>query len=623
MSIRIMLACAMIVAAEGFLAKAGEECPIDQNIRGHENIEWSTSYAFHLTDEDKNLPRVLLVGDSICYGYQERVRNLTKGLCNISYWVSSYCVTSPEYLRLLDFHLTTEKYAVIHFNNGLHSLQTDIPAWSDALRKALRQIQIRQPHARIVWAASTPLADDCKTMKVRELNRTASAVVEELGGIETNDLFSLLDPLDRKSNWRDVYHHGPEAVELEARQVARVICPQSNGSMMEKRVESPARIWNRERYYKTPKTWSWAEPFSGEVVPLWMEGAPYRGNSTRCFAFFGKPEYASATNKVPGIVLMHGGAGTAYPEWVRLWVKRGYAAICVDNCGAMPVRMDDGSWMRSPFGGPSGWGRFDAVRDPIEDQWLYHAVAAGMLAQSYLRSLDYVDVSCIGVTGISWGGVITCIMAAVDNRFAYAVPVYGCGFNDAEGGVAWNVENAREWVGLWDPRKYLPFAKCPFLWVDGTNDHGFSLDSVMQSADLVQGGSQFCTRLRMKHAHGAPGEAPAEILAFADHYARGGKDIVRVTSTELRGGELIVKYAANGRNLVRADLLWDVDGDDVRFPDRRWDMRTIANFDAASGFVRVHLPEDATEAFVNLVDDDGLIFSSRVVRTSLFATTAL
>ena len=53
-------------------------CPVSMNVRGHENIEWSIAYAYGLTDETKDLPRVLLVGDSICNGYQSDVRNRLK-----------------------------------------------------------------------------------------------------------------------------------------------------------------------------------------------------------------------------------------------------------------------------------------------------------------------------------------------------------------------------------------------------------------------------------------------------------------------------------------------------------------------------------------------------------------
>jgi alpha-L-fucosidase len=79
-----------------------------------------------------------------------------------------------------------------------------------------------------VWVTSTPFADPVKTEKCRELNEAGRSVVERLGGIATDDLFALLDPLDRAANWSDTYHHKPEAVRLEAGQVARAALAAAN-----------------------------------------------------------------------------------------------------------------------------------------------------------------------------------------------------------------------------------------------------------------------------------------------------------------------------------------------------------------------------------------------------------
>ena len=385
----------------------------------------------------------------------------------------------------------------------------------------------------------------------------------------------------------------------------------------------PATIWDREELYKIPKTWGNQDPFKGEVTPMWIEGEPYRGKPTRLFAFLGLPEGATPSNRVPGIVLVHGGLGTAYPEWVRLWTRRGYAAIAVDNCGQLPALGADGKWLANPDGGPRGWAdeALGQVDDPVREQWMYHAIAASVRAHSYLRSLACVDAANVGVTGISWGGFQTCILAALDDRFAYAVPVYGCAFNyEPDGIMSWDRRGAKAvaWSKIWDPVRFLPYARIPFLWVDGTNDSAFQLDRVMRSADLAKGESQFCTRLRMVHAHGAPGEAPAEILAFADHYARGGVDVVRVTSTSLDGEEIVVHFRTNGRRLVRAEVLWTGDGEETKSAERKWNVREVEDFKPETGGVRARLDPSTTQAVVNLVDENGLIFSSRTLKTPRF-----
>lgn len=205
-----------------FAAKPEElvECPVSENLRGHENIEWSTSYAFGMTDATRNLPRVLLVGDSICGGYKDGVRDELNGKMNVTYWISSYCVTSPGYLRLLSFYLDETEYAVIHFNNGLHSLLTPPADWEKGIRAALKLIRAKQPKAKIVWTTSTPLKDATKTEKVRSLNDIAKKVATEMGGVLVDDLFALMNPLDREANWSDTYHCKPAAISLQVKQVS-------------------------------------------------------------------------------------------------------------------------------------------------------------------------------------------------------------------------------------------------------------------------------------------------------------------------------------------------------------------------------------------------------------------
>ncbi len=211
---------------------------------------------------------------------------------------------------------------------------------------------------------------------------------------------------------------------------------------------------------KPPETRPWPKEFAGEATPIMISGEPYQGRTTCCFAYYGVPEWATTANKAPAIVLVHRGLGTAYPGWVRMWVRRGYAAVCVDTCGALPIKGPDGKWMANPEGGPRGWGRVDRADDPVRDQWVYHAVAAVIRSHSFLRSLPNVDDRNVGVTGISWGGFLACIIAAVDPRFAYAVPVYGCGFNYERPG--WIMQNdpalLAKWAALWDASVFLPAA---------------------------------------------------------------------------------------------------------------------------------------------------------------------
>ena len=113
----------------------------------------------------------------------------------------------------------------------------------------------------------------------------------------------------------------------------------------------PSSVWDVERLRQPPRVREYPGEFRGEATPVFLEGEPYQGRETWCFAYYGVPDWATPANPAPGIVLAHGGLGTVYPEWVRMWMRRGYAAICVDTCGALPIRTADGAWLANPDDG--------------------------------------------------------------------------------------------------------------------------------------------------------------------------------------------------------------------------------------------------------------------------------
>jgi cephalosporin-C deacetylase-like acetyl esterase len=161
---------------------------------------------------------------------------------------------------------------------------------------------------------------------------------------------------------------------------------------------------------QAPKTYE-AEGFKpdGTVRAIFYDALPWQGKPTRVFAWIGLP--AKRDGKVPGMVLVHGGGGTAYKEWVQKWNAQGFAAISIAVEGQTDVNENKtkgrSSWERHAFAGPARDGIFADTKLPMKEQWMFHALADTMLANSLLRALPEVDTSKIGVTGISWGGVIT------------------------------------------------------------------------------------------------------------------------------------------------------------------------------------------------------------------------
>jgi len=372
-------------------------------------------------------------------------------------------------------------------------------------------------------------------------------------------------------------------------------------------VATAAVRWDMDALSRVPRVWSDPNRSVEGVEAIFYEGLPWKGEPTRVFAYYGVPE-VSPGEKVPAMVLVHGGGGSAFIPWVKLWVERGYAAISMDTCGCI----SNGGYSGHPRherGGPGGWGGFDQLGWPVEDQWTYHAVADVILGHSLIRSLPEVDAERTGVTGISWGGYLTCIVAGVDSRFKFAAPVYGCGFLGDNS--VWldtfeklGPEKARLWLEQWDPSQYLPRAQMPILWVTGTNDFAYPMDSLRKSYRLPTSARTLCLRVRMAHAHGGPGEDPEEIRAMADAILRDATPLGRVTSSGRHDDDVWVTFESR-TPIVKAELNYTTDSG--KWQDRNW-QTVPATLDA--GKASVTLPADVTVYYFNLIDQHKLVVSS-------------
>ncbi len=255
--------------------------------------------------------------------------------------------------------------------------------------------------------------------------------------------------------------------------------------------------WDMKELGKPPAV-DWGE-HSNCVQALYYKAEPFNGNPTRVFAWLGRPE---GKGPFPGIVLVHGGGGKAMSIWAAEWAQRGYAAISMDLAGNGP----NGPL---PDGGPDQTDKTkfrDFTDADAKNMWTYQAVADAILAHSILLSLPEVDKRRTGVNGLSWGGYLTCIIAAVDHRFKVAVPVYGCGFL-AEDSYWQNVlaamppEQRERWVRDFDPSSYLAQVRCPILFLVGTTDFAYPMDSYKKSYSLVKSPRWVSVQVGLPHHH--------------------------------------------------------------------------------------------------------------------------
>lgn len=359
--------------------------------------------------------------------------------------------------------------------------------------------------------------------------------------------------------------------------------------------------WNLPALKATP-TVTWGAR-TGLVQQVWYDGEPLHGKPTRIFAYLGRPE--KGAGPFPAIVLVHGGGGKAFQEWATYWAKRGYMALAMDLSGNGP----DG---RLPDGGPdqSDQTKFRNFSDTeSKDMWTYHAVAAVIRGHSLLAAQPEVDPRRIGITGISWGGYLTCIVAGIDDRLKVAVPVYGCGFLHENSYwkdkslAAMNPEARERWIRNFDPSQYLSGVDCPILFLNGSNDFAYPMDSYRKSYELVRPSLRTVSvKVRLKHGHYWEF---GEVDSFVDSVLIGGKPLAKLAPVQITGFTATAR-ADSAVPLKKAELHYTTDSGE-------WQKRQWKTMDAElnAGKISAQLPaERPLVCYLSVTDERGVQVST-------------
>lgn len=277
-------------------------------------------------------------------------------------------------------------------------------------------------------------------------------------------------------------------------------------------------IWDVPGIYRTP---AYEVISRDSAVGLIYTGLPYHGHRQAVFAYYATPGMVTgnkkADNGLPAIVLVHGGGGRAFKNWAVMWAKKGYAAIAMDLRGNGP----DKTHIPNGFIEKDHETPYFKITPSLYDQWMFQAVADVILAHNLIRHFPAVDSNRTAITGISWGGVITCIVAGLDNRYRAAVPVYGCGYLAESGRMKTRLDalspgDRGTWIRQYDPSRYVKHARIPVLFLNDADDPYFVLRSYRKTYRGVKN-RNLCVKINLKHSHHA-GWSNREIYYFINHY---------------------------------------------------------------------------------------------------------
>jgi GDSL-like Lipase/Acylhydrolase family len=215
------------------LAAAGQAAPSGPPPFSRESIEWCDIWISHA--DETNLPRVLLIGDSISRDYYSGVEKRLAGKAYVARLSTSAFVSDPVLLEQIKMVLGEYHFNVIHFNNGMHGWQHSEKEYQRAFPEFLKTIRQCAPEAKLIWATTTPLKMSAKlppnnqTLASDERIAARNAIAlkfVQAEGIPVDDLNALVR--GHPEYHRDNVHFNRQGIDLEATQAAAQIEPLLN-----------------------------------------------------------------------------------------------------------------------------------------------------------------------------------------------------------------------------------------------------------------------------------------------------------------------------------------------------------------------------------------------------------
>jgi lysophospholipase L1-like esterase len=199
---------------------------------------------------DPALPNVLILGDSISIGYTLQVRKLLEGKANVFRPLSAdgknaaNCSGTTAGVKQLDGWLAGHKWAVIHFNWGLHDLkhvteaggdkisaspqdppQATVQKYSENLEAIIKKL--KATGARLIFATTTPVPDGCNNpfrdpADAPRYNAVALKVMKD-HNVAVDDLFAFCEPQLAGLQLPKNVHFTDDGSKALAKQVAGTI----------------------------------------------------------------------------------------------------------------------------------------------------------------------------------------------------------------------------------------------------------------------------------------------------------------------------------------------------------------------------------------------------------------
>ncbi|MFA7173298.1 MAG: hypothetical protein WC340_07765 [Kiritimatiellia bacterium] len=365
--------------------------------------------------------------------------------------------------------------------------------------------------------------------------------------------------------------------------------------------EAPEKYWDSSELFKVPmfRDSPFADSKCAGLRDLLVTGAEVEGKPAEFFAYVGYPDTPAPRGGFPGILLIHGGGGTAYPQYIKLWLDQGYAVMALDWYNQRPliksVKMTETNLERAPLEG--GKRSIHTVN-----------VANMVLAHSLLRSLENVNAEKTAFVGLSWGSWYGAMVAAVDPRFKGGIEIY-CG--DV-------VRNSKSFIN----GRFHHAGKVPLCWVTSTNDQNVTPASLQAGFDECANLENKSLIIHLPHSH--IGFTFPSCFRMAEYFLKDGAGLPKLGQAQTNEKKIRADILAQGRGITRAILCYTEDAQEKTTHKRVW-KSVPAQFDKTS--VWAELPDKVYQCFLSAYDEESphndLCGSSNLIEFPNFESAAL
>lgn len=189
----------------------------ESDSRQKETYEWVRAWCEKTNNKD--LPRILLVGDSITEGYYNAVKNALDKKAYVDYIATSYSIDTYIYKNIVEGLAKDSDYDVIYFNHGLHGWHITKEAYFSNYDIMIKSLL---PHSKIIIATTTTLLDkngdkqaEERNKKVAERNECALKTAEKYN-LGVDDLYIVSKTMPTENRAKDGVHYESDGYELLA-----------------------------------------------------------------------------------------------------------------------------------------------------------------------------------------------------------------------------------------------------------------------------------------------------------------------------------------------------------------------------------------------------------------------